>query len=119
MARSEALGLRLELDVVFGLAAPVICLPGEDPGRRTYAPVVATGQGPLSKHPRTLEIAAMFRSSPGGVEPAGARIVVFTQLGCALERSRSRRLSSALGKSRGGSFERCGNRLVGTFGGRC
>src|SRR6187399_1029626 len=61
---SEALGLRLELDVVFGLAAPVICLPGEDPGRRTYARVAATGQGPLGKRPCALEVAAMLRCSP-------------------------------------------------------
>ena len=98
-----------KLDVVFGLAAPVICLPGEDPGRRTYARVVATGQGPLGKHRRALEVAGMFRRSPGGVEPAGARIVVFAELGCALECSRSRRLAAALGKARGGSFESRGD----------
>ena len=105
MGWSEALGLRLELDVVFGQAAPVICLPGEDPGRRTHVRIVATGQGPLGKRPRALEVAAMLRCSPGRVEPAGARIVVSAELGCALERSRSRRLAAALGKARGGSFE--------------
>ena len=51
----------------------------------------------------------MFRSSPGGVQAAGARIVVFAELGCALERSRSRRLTAALGKARGGSFESRGD----------
>ena len=51
----------------------------------------------------------MFRRSPGGVEPAGARIVIFAELGCALERSRSRRLAAALGKARGGSFESRGD----------
>ena len=109
MERSEALGLRLEVDVVVGQAAPVICLPGEDPGSGTYTRVAATGQGPLGKHRRALEVAAMFRSSPGGVEPAGARIVVFAELGCALECSRSRRLAAALGKAGGGSFESRGD----------
>ena len=98
-----------KLDVVVGQAAPVICLPGEDPGSGTYTRVAATGQGPLGKHRRALEVAAMFRSSPGGVEPAGARIVVFAELGCALECSRSRRLAAALGKARGGSFESRGD----------
>jgi hypothetical protein len=107
--RSEALGLLLELDVVFGQAAPVICLPGEDPGSGTYAWVAPTGQGPLGKHPRALEVAGMFRSSPGGVEPAGARIVLLAQLGCAFERSPSRRLTAALRKAEGGSFERGGD----------
>jgi hypothetical protein len=107
--RSEALGLLLELDVVFSQAAPVICLPGEDPGSSTYAWIAPTGQGPLGKDCRALEVAGMFRSSPGGVEPAGARIVVFAELGCALERSPSRRLAAALGKARGGSFESRGD----------
>ena len=40
---------------------------GEDRGRGTDTRVAHTGKGPLGKHPRTLEIAAMFRSSPGGV----------------------------------------------------
>ena len=74
--RSEALGLPLELDVVFGQAAPVICLPREDPGRGTYARVAAARERLLGKRRRALEVAAMFRGSPGGVEPAGARIVV-------------------------------------------
>src|SRR6476646_5716457 len=91
--RSDTLSLRLEVDSVVGQAAPVIYLPGENRGSGTDTRVVDAGKGPLGKHPRTLEIAAMFRSSPGGVQPAGARIVVFTQLGSALERSRSRRLT--------------------------
>jgi hypothetical protein len=106
---SEALGLRLELDVVLGQAAPLIYLPGEDPGRRTYARVAAMSQSPLGKRPRALEVAAVLRCSPGGVEPAGARIVVFAELGCALECSRSRRLAAPLGKAGGGSFENRGD----------
>ena len=119
MERSEALGLRLELDVVFCQTAPVICLPGEDPRRRTYVRVAGTGQGLLGKHRCALEVAGMFRSAPGGVEAPGARIGVFAELGCALERSPSRRLAAALGKARGGSFESRGDRLVRPFGSRC
>jgi len=106
---SEALGLRLELDVVLGQAAPLIYLPGEDPGRRTYARVAAMSQSPLGKRPRALEVAAVLRCSPGGVEPAGARIVVFAELGCALKCSRSRRLAAALGEAGRGSFESRGD----------
>jgi hypothetical protein len=106
---SEALGLRLEVDVVVGQAAPVIYLPGQEPGGGTYTRVAATSQGPLCKHRRALEVAGMFRSSPGGMEPEGARIVVSTELGGSLERSRGRRLAAALGKARGGSFESRGD----------
>src|SRR5439155_3176228 len=87
---SEALSLCLEVDVVCGQAAPVIYLPGEDPGSGTYTRVAATGQGPLGKHRRALEVAGMFRSSPGGVEPARAGIVTVAELGSALECSPSR-----------------------------
>jgi len=38
--------------------------------------------------------------------PAGDRIVIFAELGCALKRSSGRRLAAALGKAGGGSFER-------------
>jgi hypothetical protein len=85
--RSEVLGLRLEVDVVVGQAAPVIYLPGEDPGTGTYTWVAATGQGPLGKHRRAVKIAGMFRGSPSGVEPEGACVVVSAEIGCALERS--------------------------------
>jgi hypothetical protein len=104
--RSKALGLPLEIDIIVAQTAPIVCLPGEDRDSGTDTRVADTGKRPLGKHPRTLEIAAMFRSSPGGVQPAGARIVVCTQLGSALERSRSRRLTSALGEAGGGGFER-------------
>jgi hypothetical protein len=106
---SEALGLRLELDVVFGQAAPVVYLPGEDPGSGTHTWVADTRQGPLGKQRRALEVAGMLGRPSGGVEPAGARIVVFAELGCALERSPSGRLAAALGKARGGSFESRGD----------
>jgi len=109
VGRGEALGLPLEVDVVLGQAAPVICLPGENHGSGTYAWVAATAQGPLGEHRRALEVAAVLRCSPGSVEPAGARIVIFAELGCALECSRSRSLAAALGKARGGSFESRGD----------
>src|SRR5262249_21630773 len=107
--RSDTLGLRLEIDRVVGQTAPVICLPGEDGGSGTDTRVAAAGEGTPGKHRCALEIAAMFRKSSGVVKSAGARIVVFTQLGCALERSRRRRLTPALGKARGSSFERRGH----------
>jgi len=119
VGKSEALGLRLEFDVVLGQAAPVICLPGENPGSGMDTRVAAACQGPLGEHRRAVEVPGMFRSSPGGMEPAGARIVVSAELGCALERSPSRRLAAALGKARGGSFKSRGDRLVRPFGGRC
>ena len=109
MEWSEALGLRLELDVVLGQAAPLIYLPGEDPGRRTYARVAAMSQSPLGKRPRALEVAAVLRCSSDGVEPAGSRIVIFAELGCALEGSRGGRLTAALGKAGGGSLESRGD----------
>jgi hypothetical protein len=64
---SDTLGLRLEVDTIVGQAAPVVYLPGEDRGSGTDTRVADTGKCPLGKHPRALEIAAMFRSSPGGV----------------------------------------------------
>jgi hypothetical protein len=109
VGRSDALGLHLEVNIVVGQASPVICLPGEDRGSGTDTRVADTGQGLLGKHRRALEVAGMFRCSPGGVEPAGARIVVFAELSCTLERSPSRRLTAALDKARGGSFESCGD----------
>ena len=109
MRWSEAIGFCLEVDVVVGQAAPVVCLPGEDPGSGTHTRVADTRQGPLGKQRRALEVAGVLRSSPGGVEPKGARIVVFAELGCALERSRGRRLTAALGKAGGGSFESRGD----------
>jgi hypothetical protein len=84
-------------------------LPVEDPDSGTYTRVAAAVQGPLGKNRRTLEVAGMFGSSPGGVEPAGDRIVIFAELGCALERSCGRRLAAALGKAGGGGFERRGD----------
>ena len=67
MERSDTLGLRLEIDTIVGQTAPVVCLPGEDRDSGTDTRVADTGKGPLGKHPRAVEIAAMFRSSPGGV----------------------------------------------------
>jgi len=84
-------------------------LPGEEPGRGTHTRVANAGQGPLGKHDRALQVAAVFRRSPGGVEPAGARVIVFAELGCALECSRSRRFTAALSKAGGGSFESRGD----------
>jgi hypothetical protein len=103
--RSEVFGLSLEVVVVVGQAAPVIDLPVEDRGSGTYAWVAATAQGPLGEHRRALEVAGVFRGSPGGVEPESGRIVVFAELGCAFECSRGRGLTAALGEAGGGSFE--------------
>jgi len=108
MERREVLGLCLEVDLV-GPATPVTYLPGEDCGSSADTRVAATVQGPLGEQRRALEIAGMFGSSPGGVQPAGDRIVVFAQLGCALECSRGRYLAAALGEAGGGSFERRGD----------
>src|SRR6476469_4360409 len=119
VGRSDALRLHLEVNIVVGQASPVICLPGEDRGSGTDTRVADTGKGLLGKHPRALEVAGMFRSAPGGVEAPRARIVLFAELGCALERSPSRRLTAALGEAGGGSFECRGDCLVRPFGGRC
>jgi len=109
MRPSEVLGLSLEVGVVKGQTSPVTYLPVEDPGSGTYARVADTGQGPLGKHRGALEVAGMFGSSPGGVEPTSGRIVVFAELGCALECSRGRSLTAALGKARGGRLESRGD----------